>query len=102
MFVKALEKNFDARAHRTPFRTVDNEPNEIYELSNSTAEVTVISIADDRCNPNASTHLTFDDAQYRVDLVFKTQDPADRTAATNALLAAGRAVGQELQRHSDC
>jgi hypothetical protein len=101
-FVRSVEKQFNSRAKRTDFVTADNERNVLYELTSPKGDVDIISLPDDRCNPNASTHLTFNEQLYEVDLVFKTSDAAERRAATVALLRSARDAGGNLQPLEDC
>jgi len=52
-----------------------------------------VPVPDDRCNPNARLNSTFDDGEYRIDLVYRSKSQPDRTSAKNALIKAAHDDG---------
>jgi hypothetical protein len=64
----------------------------------STATVILTQMADDRCDPNAPLHSTFNNGEYRIDLVYRSKSHGDRTSAKNALI---RAAHDERLRITD-
>lgn len=101
-FIDALKLNFHANVSRDNFTTPDNEPMRSYKLRGALANVTVISLGDDRCNTNAPFHTTFNDKLYEVDLVFNSHGAGDHEAAKEALLRSAQQVGTTLHILSNC
>ena len=100
--VDRVEEKFDSKARKMMFRSPDDKPMVRYEVRSNIASATILSLGDDRCDPNAGPHFTFNDQQYAVFLVFRTSDPADRRKATETLLKAASEAGQPLARLTDC
>jgi len=101
-FVNALQSNFQATVRRDTFTTPVNEQMERYSVIGGLAHVTVISLGDDRCNPNAPVHTTFRQEQYEVDLIFTSQSVSEREAARKTLLRSAEQVGAKMEKLREC
>jgi hypothetical protein len=100
--IDALQSNLDAHVSRDDFATPDNEPVRSYDVDGDVADITVISIQDFNCDPNADFHPTFNQKLYRIDLVFTSSSPTDRQTARNKLFRSARQVGAKLQNLYKC
>ena len=59
-------------------------------------------VPDDRCNPNAPMHSTFNDGEYRVDLVYRSGSVAGRSSARRALMQAAEDEGMKITPFNEC
>jgi hypothetical protein len=101
-FIDKLQHNFGVDAERSEFITAYKEVIERYKVSTAVADITVISIGDDRCNPNAPLHTTYKEKMYEVDLVFKSQLPSHHNTARNKLFRSAQDVGAALTSLKEC
>jgi len=101
-FIKAASKNFDTSASQTPINITGSDRTVMFTLEAEGILIVIDPIPDDRCNPHASTHATYNDGQYRIDLVYKTSSRFIRSAAKQQLLTSAAQVKQPLTTFTEC
>jgi hypothetical protein len=100
-FLDALSNRLSASWGATDVTVFDADPSKQYEVDGRDVTVVLSAMPHDRCNPNASHHLTWDQA-YRVDFVYRTSAADKRQAAKRKLIAAASDVGERLAKFEEC
>jgi len=101
-FVSVASKNLDASVSKSPLNIPDSDPAVMYELSGRGISIIIQSQADDRCNPNASRHATYNQKRYYLDLVYYTSEQSQRALAKEQLLRAAKMAGVAIQVFKEC
>lgn len=100
-FLDALSDRLSASWDASDVTVPDADPSKQYELDGRDVTVILSAMPHDRCNPNGSHHLTWDQA-YRVDFVYRTSAADKRQAAKGKLFAAASDVGERLAKFEEC
>jgi hypothetical protein len=100
-FLDALSNRLSGPWYATDVTVPDADPSKHYELDGRDVTVILSAMPHDRCNPNASHHLSWDQA-YRVDFVYRTSAPEKRRVAKQKLFEAAATVGERLVRVEEC
>src|SRR3954447_11956718 len=90
-FLDALSESLSGNWQSSDYAPPDSDQSKMYTLEASGVTVVLVPMPHDRCNPNASHHITFDHS-YRVDLVYRTSASAKREAAKRKLFEAASAI----------
>ena len=101
-FVAALERGFGTSAEVEDVDLPKSDPSQLFRVDGSGVIVIVVSMPDDRCNPNAPMHSTYKQGEYRIDLVYRTRSADKRQRARQTLAEAARKAGQALTTFKEC
>jgi hypothetical protein len=101
-FVAALERAFDQTADAEKLNVPDSDSAEMFAIHSANATVVINPVPDDRCNPNASMHSTYKQAEYRIDLVYETNTAKERETAKQLLLKAASDAGRAVATFKEC
>jgi hypothetical protein len=74
----------------------------MFRLDEATATLIISPEADDRCNPNAPRHSTFNDGEYRIDLVYRSASERVRNSARHKLMQAAHDQGLTVTSFKEC
>ena len=83
---RKLSSNLALSVDTTRLSLPDSDTAEVYWLDGRGFNLTLTPLPDDRCNANASEHITYEEQQFRVDLVYTASSPTVREAAKRKLL----------------
>jgi hypothetical protein len=101
-FASVLGAKFGTSPEAAKIRRVPPELGQMYQVDGSGVMIMVVSVPDDRCNPNAPVNATYNDGEYRVDLVYHTKNAEKRSAAKRMLLQSAKEAGQSLKPFKEC
>jgi len=100
-FLDALSNRVSGEWEASDYAPPDSDRSKMYTLEGNGVSVTLVPMPHDRCNPNASHHLSYDQA-YRVDFVYRTSARPEREAAKRKLFQAASDVRERLVRFEEC
>ena len=101
-FVRTLSREFDATINPQDRNGLGNEPSRMFWLDGRNANLVVTPVPDDRCNPNASMRSTFNQGEYRIDLVYRSASEAARNSARRTLIHAAQREGLKITEFKEC
>ena len=101
-FVAALERRLGTSAKVSDINLPNSDPSRLFELDSNGATVIVNPLPDNRCNPNAPDHATYKQAEYRVDLVYRTPSAQGRQSAMKIVSASAMEAGKTLIPFKEC
>jgi hypothetical protein len=100
-FLQHVSANFDAKTKETPIR-MTGDPTTMYTFETNGIVVVVVPLPDDRCNTNAGSYATFDQRQYRIDILYETKSRFIRNAAKQLVIASATQATQPLTTFKEC
>lgn len=101
-FIQTTAAAFNAPVERTSLNIPNADPTEAFDIHARGVIVSAQPMGDDRCIPRQRGHLTFNQRQYRIDLVYRTSSHRLRELAKRKLLDAAARTGQPLQFFEEC
>jgi hypothetical protein len=99
-FVAALEHGLATSADSRKINATEEVL--MFWLRGSSATVVVAPVPDNRCNSNGPRIPTYNDHEYRIDLVYESKSQASREAAKRVVTESAREVGQTLTPFREC
>lgn len=100
--VQTLSRQLDASADAHELDGLGNDPSRIFRLDGANATLVIAQVPDDRCNPNAPRHSTFNEGEYRIDLVYRSSSEAARNSARRTVIQSARDEGLTITDFKGC
>jgi len=101
-FVAALEHGLATSAESQKINPPGTAEVLMFWLRGSRATVVVAPVPDDRCRSHATRIPTYNDHEYRIDLVYESKSQASREAAKRLVTDSAKAAGQTLNPFREC
>jgi hypothetical protein len=101
-FIRALSTKLETSADRTAVNFHDADPGELFRLDSKGITIIIESLPDDRCNPNAPMHTTYNRRRYAADLVYRTSSQPIRAHAKQTLIDSAREARVAIQPFKEC
>ena len=101
-FVEDLSRQFAASVDPQGLNGLGNDSSRMFWLNGPKAELTITPVPDDRCDPNASVRSTYNQGEYRIDLVYRSASEAARKLARRTLIQSAQEAGLKITEFKEC
>jgi len=97
-----LSTTLNAHLSFTNSKLPDSDEARIFRLDGQNYFLILTPLPDDRCNPQANSHSTYKENQFRADLVYESESKQQRSIAKQNVIKAFRKLNVPISKFQEC